>query len=42
MQIARGSEVTRAVQFNRKLLLRAIKIQNEFANAVLAAKFTTG
>ncbi len=30
----------RAIQFNRKLFLRAIEIENEFTNAVLTAKLT--
>ena len=30
------------IQFNRKLFLWAVEIQNEFADAVLASQFATG
>ncbi len=42
MQIAGCREMARAIQFNRKLFLRAVEIQNKLAYAVLAAEFTAG
>jgi hypothetical protein len=37
--VARYGEVARAVQFHRKLFLRAVEIKNKLADAVLTAEF---